>query len=80
MDFSLSRCLFWAREPLTRANTFAFSCTMESLGARSAIAPALARSAKNGKQNKARQNPFRVRASAKDDDAAEKTKSAVSGA
>jgi hypothetical protein len=53
---------------------------MESLGARSTIAPALVRApTKSGKHAK-NVNPFRVRAAAKDDDTAEKTKSAVSGA
>ena len=53
---------------------------MESLGARSAIAPALVRApTKTGKHAK-NANPSRVRGAVKDDDTAEQAKSAVSGA
>ena len=53
---------------------------MESLGARSAIAPAPVRAPAKPCKHAKNANPFRVRAAAKDDDATEKTKSAVSGA
>ena len=53
---------------------------MESLGARSAIAPALVRAPAKPCKHAKNANPFRVRAAAKDDDTAEQAKSAVSGA
>ena len=52
---------------------------MESLGARSAIATALTRVPSTKNVKKARNGNLRTRASAKDEDAVEKTKSAVSG-